>query len=234
MLELRWLAAGTAWSMDFTRPHPPLAGRDRRVFVVRDLASGATMKGAPCIGERATVVVATLPRLFQKHGAPLVMKHDNGSAFRSGATQALLKAFKVTSLPSPPHCPRYNGAVESGMGPIKDFAQAQAATHGHPDLLTVDDIESACRTWNLFDVRRDGKWTTRAAAFASRARIPESAREQLLSQFRDRFRVVARDLGLDPNTPMEWWTWGKVVRASLPGVLVENGLLIIREGDFEQ
>ena len=201
---------------------------------MRDLASAATLADASCIGERADVAVEVLPRLFQKYGAPLVIKHDNGSAFRSHAAQALLRACKVSSLPSPPHCPQYNGAVESGMGPLKDFAQAEAATHGHPHLLTPADLESARNTWNGYDVLREGDWTTRAAIFASKAGIPESARERLLSRSHDRFRAVAKELGLDPDAPMEWWTWGQVVRASLPDVLVEHGLLMIREGDFEQ
>ena len=50
--------------------------------------------------------VAALKELFQQHGAPLVLKADNGSACIGARFRALLEEYGVTALYSPPHTPR--------------------------------------------------------------------------------------------------------------------------------
>lgn len=66
---------------DFTEPPTPIDGRYRVVLTVRDLASGCTLAAMPCITDNATAVTAVLVVLFAEHGAPLVIKADNGPAF---------------------------------------------------------------------------------------------------------------------------------------------------------
>jgi len=232
--QLEWRVPGASWSMDFSKPQQRMAGRDRRVFVVRDLSSGAVLAAVACVGERAEVAVHVLKRLFREVGVPLVIKHDNGSAFRSHAVQDLLNAMNVLCLPSPPGLPQYNGAVESGMGPLKAYALASAETHGHPDLLTPVDLEHAVEVWNNQPVHRDSEWRTRAAIHGKRPATLERRRRRLLRAYKARFTEAAERLGLDPTAPMEWWDKGKVVRASLPDALVELGFLWIREGDFDR
>ncbi len=55
-------------------------------------------------------VVEALADLFAEHGPPLVMKCDNGPAFRA-IDQALPAGREVFTLYSPPYCARYNGAA---------------------------------------------------------------------------------------------------------------------------
>ena len=164
----------------------------------------------------------------------LVIKHDNGAAFRSTEVQDLVSQAQVASLPSPPGLPQYNGAVESGMGPLKDYALASARTHGHPDLLTPADLERAVDVWNEQEVQRRGDWHTRAALYGKKPASLERRRRKLWRAYERRFTATAKRFGLDPSAPLEWWEKGEVVRASLPDVLVELGFLRIREGDFDR
>lgn len=231
---LQWRMPGVAWTMDFTKPKQRMQGSNKRVLVVRDLASGYTLAGDPCQGERAQATVKTLQRVFEEEGPPLVIKHDNGSAFRSTEVQELLSEANVASLPSPPGLPQYNGAVESGMGPLKDYALASADSHGHPNLLTPVDLERAVDVWNELEVQREGDWQTRTALYRKRPSTLERRRRRLMRDYEARFDATAKELGLDPSAPLEWWEKGEVVRASLPDVLVDLGFLWIREGDFDR
>jgi transposase InsO family protein len=67
---------------------------------------------------------------------------DNGSAFLADALQNLLLPG-VIPLFSPPYFPRYNGAIEAGIGSLKTRTDAQAVLHGHPTYWTLDDIVAA-------------------------------------------------------------------------------------------
>ncbi len=44
---------------------------------------------------------------------------------------------------SPPHTPRYNGAIEAGIGSLKTRTQRYAAKDGHPGYWTTDDVAAA-------------------------------------------------------------------------------------------
>jgi hypothetical protein len=53
------------------------------------------------------VTIEALSLLFTIHGAPLVLKSDNGSAFIAEETHQLLQAWQVEVLFSPPRTPSY-------------------------------------------------------------------------------------------------------------------------------
>ena len=88
----------------------------------------------PCKGGRAEDVISTLSVLFATHGAPLVMKHDNGPGFNAKVTRALLKAHGVERLPSPAYTPSYNGAMERSLGWDKVQCEHLAELAGHPGV----------------------------------------------------------------------------------------------------
>ncbi|HEX5635184.1 MAG TPA: DDE-type integrase/transposase/recombinase, partial [Gemmatimonadales bacterium] len=110
LMLLAWTQPGTVWAMDFTEVEARIEGQYRYLLLVRDLASGKTLLAQPCHSESEEVAVAALTELFKKHGAPLVIKADNGSAFTARGMQALLETYGVRALYSPPRTPRYNGA----------------------------------------------------------------------------------------------------------------------------
>ena len=86
---------------------PPIADQYPYMLAVRDLASGMMLAWDPLPSLTEEVTGAALARLFALHGAPLILKVDNGSAFRALAFQELLQAHAVIPLYSPPACPGY-------------------------------------------------------------------------------------------------------------------------------
>ena len=70
-------------------------------------------------------VVAYLTEAFDRHGAPLVLKHDGAKIFHSGKVEKLLENHGVVSLTSPRYYPGYNGKMERSMRDLKQHIRAQ-------------------------------------------------------------------------------------------------------------
>ncbi|MFO0804626.1 MAG: transposase family protein [Gemmataceae bacterium] len=145
---LHWPEPGRVWAIDFTEAATLLDGRFQYLLAVRDLASGRSLLWQPIEHANAANAAAWLATLFTHHGAPLVLKSDNGSHFDNAAVQELLRMWNVAHLFSPPHWPRYNGAVEAGIGSLKSRTDACAARHGRPGLWTWDDVAAAWQEAN--------------------------------------------------------------------------------------
>ena len=69
----------------------------------------------PVPDETAATTRDALLALFVEFGPPLVLKSDNGSAFK-GDVITLLDDWQITPLRSPPKTPRYHGSREAGIG----------------------------------------------------------------------------------------------------------------------
>src|SRR3954452_25084008 len=106
---------GAVWAADFSEPPQPVEGYPR-LLAVRDLASGWQLLWLPLPDESARTAADGPGSLFPEHGAPLVVKSDNGSAFLAGDREALLAGCGVWHLFSPPRTPRYNGSCEASIG----------------------------------------------------------------------------------------------------------------------
>jgi hypothetical protein len=122
--RIRWLQPNVAWAIDATE-YPKDAQGDRLVHVVvQDLAT--TFQFDPLLNfnfsghDTATL----LRRLFRLHGPPLFLKRDNGGVFNTPEVDALLTEFAVIPLNSPTRYPRYNGAIEHGIGELKHDLQS--------------------------------------------------------------------------------------------------------------
>jgi len=136
---LHWSAPGRVWAIDFHGPRPPIDGLYPDLLAVRDLASGRQLAWLPVPDATAATAVAALTSLFVAHGAPLVLKSDNGSAFGAKAVQRLCDQFGVRNLFSPPVMPRYNGSIEAGIGSLKTRTDQAAQRRGCPGDWTYDD-----------------------------------------------------------------------------------------------
>ncbi len=139
---LRW-DRGTVWAMDFSEPPAEIDGRYQSLLLVRDLGSGEQLAALPVLSANSDAVCALLEALFRQHGAPLVMKCDNGSPFLTPEVDWLFVLWGVERLLSPPGYPQYNGACEAGIGSIKTRAHHIAARNGRPGQWTCDDVEEA-------------------------------------------------------------------------------------------
>ena len=115
---LHWLRPGSVWAIDFSEAECLIDGEYPYLLAVRDLASHYTLAWLPVTEMTAEVTMAALTKLFATWGAPLLLKADNGSPFHAEATTAFLAAMQVQILFSPAYTPRYNGAIEAGIGAL--------------------------------------------------------------------------------------------------------------------
>ncbi len=140
---LRWPVVGSVWAIDFAQPPTPVDGLHGYLLAVRDLASGQQLLWQPLPAATGAAARTALASLFVVYGAPLVLKSDNGSPFGDDATQAVLRDAGVLALYSPPRTPRYNGAIEAGIGSLKTRSETHASRHGRPGQWTSDDVAAA-------------------------------------------------------------------------------------------
>jgi len=182
MARLTWTPAGVVWAADFAWPPQWIEGRYARLLSVRDLASGMQLAWRPVVGESAAETCAVLTGLFREQGAPLVLKMDNGPAFRSDELERMLSPYGVVVLYSPAYTPSYNGSAEAGVGAMKGRTEMQAWQRGVSECWTWEDVEAARQEANAVCVgRRDGS-PTRAEVWESRPRLGEEARAELRAE----------------------------------------------------
>jgi transposase-like protein len=227
---LRWSRPGTVWAMDFFYPPTPIDGLWKYVLVVRDLASGRFLLVMPTPDREAQTVIQVLRLLFFLYGTPLVLKSDN--EFDAEAICALLQELGVFLLLSPPECPRYNGAVEAGIGTLKSRVFWGAARHDRPVHWTSDDLEGGVVQANDF-VRQDGpvllspeqRWTRRS-------RITKEDRTAFSAVVQKRLAEARLEQGFLPGLVLTRKEQNSVMRMALSRALVDQGLLEVRGRRF--
>jgi len=228
--RLRWLREGAVWATDFTQPEAELPEKDNRLCLVRDLASGAQLAAVPCRGETAGAVCLVLAVLFVVLGAPLLLKHDGGGAYRADATHELLEAFGVVALRSPPRTPQYNGSCERSGGTLKQRIAHLAWADGHPGSWTGTDIAEALSQANTTARPRGANGAAPAEAFAQRQRIGAEERDAFKQT---RARAIARALQThekDRGTMPSCAEHDRIVRKATQHALCEHGYLEFRRG----
>lgn len=121
--------------------------------------------------------LTALPRVY---GPPLVIKHDNGSAFRADVTQQALAEALVAQLFSPPGQPQYNGAVERGNGVLKTYTHQHAQSEGHPFRWTSEDVHHAQDLANTISRPWDAHGFSPAQAWQERPPLTPEERQVFL------------------------------------------------------
>lgn len=81
-------------------------GSKPAILAGRDLATGESTLWEVVDGMTASTTVDLFRRSLADREPPLVVKTDNGSAFIAGETEALLDAYEIEHLLSPPLTPR--------------------------------------------------------------------------------------------------------------------------------
>ena len=167
---LQWELPGRVWSIDWTDPDAVIDGKYKKVLVVRDLGAGRILESLPAKRQSAKLARELLEHLFKIHGAPLVLKGDGGKDLLvSAEVKKLLEEYGVTGLLSPPYYPRYNGAIEAGIGSLKMHTFYEAARRGWIGYWTADDVEGGrrkanetSRPWGYGGPSPDTRWAERA------------------------------------------------------------------------
>ena len=230
---LHWQSPGRVWAADFTEPSclgsantlPAIAGAYPYVLAVRDLASGLMLAWQPLPALTEQVTCAALGRLFAVYGAPLVLKVDNGSAFRATAFQAFLQAWGIIPLYSPPSCPGYNGSIEAAIGSLKTRTETQARKQGRAGCWQLPDLTAAQAEANASHPRRlNGR--TPASVWQSRTAVTPLERVVFtLTLERQRFQV-RDELGISQEELLDHWRASAVDRQALERALVEHDHLL--------
>jgi hypothetical protein len=227
---LHWTRPGAVWAVDFAEPPRPIEGCYGRLLAVRDLASGCQLAWLPVVDETAATAAAALEGLFREHGAPLVLKSDNGSALIAEGFAALLAAWGVWQLFSPPRMPRYNGSCEAGIGSMKTRSHHQAAGAGRPGAWTCDDAEAArqqanqtARPWGVCGPTPGEVWQgRRPVGGEERAAFGETVRRLE--------REAWQEQGYPAEGPLGRPEQAAVFRTALRRALVAHGLLRFTAG----
>jgi hypothetical protein len=202
---------------------PPIDGLFSYLLAVRDLASGYILAWLPLPEMTATVLVAVLRQLFARHGPPLVMKSDNGSAFRSAQTKSLLEQAGVIPLYSPPHWPVYNGAIEAGIASLKTRTDRHAAHQAGGAAWTSDDLAAA-----VHEANTQARYHERKPIDAWNDRTPIRPSERALFCLTvERQRFLERSAWrIDVHQPLHHWRQSAIDRVAVRRALVEHGYLL--------
>jgi transposase InsO family protein len=226
--DLEWLRPGSVWAMDYTHPPHLIDGCFGSILNVRDLASHQQLLWLPLAREDAATLVDVLVSLFEAHGAPLVLKCDNGPAFRAAATKKLLRAWSVFGLYSPPYCPGYNGACERANRTLKELTEHLADQDGRPgfwrseDLLTARlDANRLSRPWGPCGASPEECW-------ANRCGFSLDERATVWQELESGIVVARQQRGIDPAAALPHYTQTEIERLAAQPVLETLGLLHVR------
>ena len=225
---LRSQRVAAVWAMDFTEPPWPVDGIYPWILVVRDLASGMQLLALPVEAETAETTIAALRALFREHGAPLVMKSDNGSAFTAEEMERYLEERGVHHLLSPPRLPAYNGACEAGIGSLKVRAHHESARHDRAGEWTCDDVEGARLMAN--ETSRPGRLhaPTPNQPWRIRLLLSPKERESFQDSVAARRMEAGKEPGCLPGIDSGRALHAAVDRRAITRALVAHGILKLR------
>ena len=226
--RLRWTCPGRVWALDFHGPRPLIDCLYPDLLAVRDLASGQQLLWLPVAGATAARVVEGLTILFAVHGAPLVLKSDNGSAFGAAVVQQLLAAWGVKNLFSPPRMPKYNGSIEAGIGSLTTRTGQHAARQGRPGFWSWDDTEAARQEANVTARPRGEHGPSPDEAWHRRQPISPAERQGFIQTVTRLQEAEGQVQGGPPSNPRdEHWLRARD-RQAIRRALVEHGYLYFR------
>jgi transposase InsO family protein len=226
--RLRWPVIGRVWAMDFTDPPRAIDGLYPHLLAVRDLASGAQLLWLPVFDMTAATARNALASLFAGHGAPLVLKIDNGSAFIDAGFLALLSQAEVIPLFSPPRLPKYNGSAESGIGSLKTRTEVQATHHGRPGQWTCADAATAREQANATCRPRGTQGPTAVVLWQTRTTITTDERQRFLTAIQSRRLEARHEANKTVDQLLPPGETRSLDRKAIRRALVELGYLVFR------
>ena len=112
-------APGQVWAVDFIEDKL-VSGRRLRILSVLDLCSRYALDSLVEHSLTGELAARHLERLFLSHGAPRVLRRDQGPEFESRVFQKLLRTWRVQDEPVPKGQPFDNGHMESFHGSLRD------------------------------------------------------------------------------------------------------------------
>lgn len=235
MRRLCWRVPGRVWAMDFAEPSelgatwslPPIDDEFPYLLAVRDLASGYQLAWLPMRQATSQATRAVLRMLFEQHGAPLVLKADNGPPFRADETKSLLQEADVRFLFSPPYWPAYNGAIEAAIASLKRRTEQQAAQQGRAGRWAWVHVEAARAQANAAQPRRLHGLTP-AEVWAGRTRVTDLERVRFGLAVERESYLACNQMNLAQERHLDHWQSSAVERKAIERALVEHDYLLFR------
>jgi len=230
--RLTWQRPGAIWATDFAELPGGVEELGKHLLVVRDLASGDVLDVAVCRRQDQDHVAPVIDRLFAQHGAPLVLKSDNGAAFVGGRIQLLLQQSGVLPLYSPPGTPAYNGGCEAAVGSVKSRSRALASRRGVAAGVTLDDLHGAITQIGNQPVRRRAGEPSRREAWLRRAPISAGMRAELQARVAQHRHAACRAEGIASLQHQPHAQRASIDRFAIGRALRELCYLMTRRADF--
>jgi transposase InsO family protein len=120
--------------VDATESGRDAEGNKLYIHEVQDMCSRYRLDALVSLRSQGNEIAAHLERRFLHNGAPLFIKRDNGSPFNCIEVNEVLCRYGVLPLNSPAHYPRYNGAIERGIGLMKRELSRSTVVPAHWDV----------------------------------------------------------------------------------------------------
>lgn len=117
--HVTWKEPNLAWAIDATERGKDEHGERLFVHASQDLCTRYRFAPLVAVESKGEAIAKHLEGLFQKHGAPLFLKRDNGSPLNHAAVDRVLAEYGVIPLNSPTYYPKYNGSMEKGIRDMK-------------------------------------------------------------------------------------------------------------------
>lgn len=230
--ELEWCLPGCVWAADYSEAPGDSAPNVNNIFALRELALGYQILWRAVGPQSAKQTKELLALSFAEHGAPLVLKVDNGSPIIGEDLEGWLLDYGVVLLRSPPRTPEYNGAIEAGIGTHKARTEECARLANRPGVWFPHDLTAAQRESNEIARPWGRRGPSRAARWAGQARMNDDQRIKLaITIAHEREKILAEepvtDASLPRPQPNETITASRARRA-IERALVELGCLNIR------
>ena len=181
------------------------------------LAAGGTRgrgDGDRCLGQP-----------FRDAWCALVLKCDNGPAFRAKATKGLLREWSIFGLYSPPYFARYNGACERANRTLKELTAHLADEAGRPGFWTSDDLLRARLAANRLSRPWGSTGRTPEETWTSRRTLPLDERAVLWQHLKRGIATACEQRGIDPTAALPHYTQAEIERIGAQPVLEALGLL---------
>jgi Integrase core domain len=223
--RLEWLCPGSVWAMDFTHPPYLIDGVFPAILNVRDLASRHQLLWLAVAHEDAATVREALADLFAEHGRPLVMKCDNGPAFRAQLTKRFLLGREIFTLYSPPYCAQYNGGCERANRTLKELTAHVADQAGRRDFWKSDDLIVARLRANRLARPWGPTGPTPEETWAARDVLSLDKRKNMWQHLRSEIATVLDQRLIDPTAALSHYPQAEIERIAAQPVLEQLGLL---------
>ena len=223
--RLFWHVPGRVWAIDHSRAAHCVDGVYRQIFAVRDVASHNQLAWEPVRSTGAEEIRPILWALFTQHGPPLVIKNDNGSAFRATDTRGWMLAWEALQLFSPVGYPQYNGQLERSNAVNKTYTHQHAVAQGHPQQWTRRDLDAARQLTNSISRPWGARGGTPDESWASRAPITLQERASFTEEVTRQRQEARHELGFGDSEVLEADAADEVDRRAIGRALEVRGYL---------